>query len=284
MGDVLAVLLADWQDPLRCTNIEQAMARAGRPYRDAERWRIARTIQDDPGLADLLRWHPSAYVLSNDERLVARAVHGALGLAGAAPGSRLAAQVVDVLAMSPEVVGQALDALQRVGFLVRDGRAVWLSGDAPQFLEGVGFFFHEVRAGDERFNVNCFHDFVLLTSPSYRARRLGLPVRRVVGAPGMTPQMLAYLLRVDPKDLVRRRYDQGTVQLDDACAHCMRRIRLTVADGHLVTTGPPGVWHVRGGGCGVNNLFCSRACAEGWVEAHPRLQEAEQGPVTALWT
>lgn len=40
MRAVLRVLQEDWQEPLRCTNIEQAMSRAGLPFRDTDRRRI----------------------------------------------------------------------------------------------------------------------------------------------------------------------------------------------------------------------------------------------------
>jgi hypothetical protein len=281
MEAVLRVLQEDWQEPLRCTNIEQAMSRAGLPFRDADRRRIAQAILEDPRLADLLRWHPSAYFLTNNERLTARAVLQTLQ--GSAEEADLARRVSEVLSLTEDEVEAALEALAWIGFLDREEGRLRLSPHTPCFLEGVGLYFHEVAAGAERFNVNCFHDFVLLTSPAYRARRLRKPTRRGPDAPGMTPKMLAFLQSFKPEGLVRRAYDQGTVQLHDACAQCMRRIHLTVTDGRLVATDPLGVWHVRGGGCGVNNLFCAPACAAEWLKSLPSLREGEQGPVAALW-
>ncbi len=281
MEAVLRILEADWQEPFRCTNLEQAMDRAGLPFRDADRRRIARAILEDPRLADLLRWHPSAYFLTNDERLVARGVLRTLQ--GSAEEDRLARGVSETLLLPEAGIRAALDALIWIGFLERDRSHVHLSPEAPRFLEGVGFYFHEVVAGKERFNMNCFHDFALLTSPTYRARRLQRPSRGAPDAPGMTPKMLAFLASLRPEDLFRRTYDRGTVHLYDACAQCMRRIRLIVTDGRLVGAEPTGVWHVRGGGCGVNNLFCGAGCAEQWVRANPRLGDPERGPVEALW-
>jgi hypothetical protein len=277
----IRVLESDWQEPLRCTNIEQAMSRAGLPFRDADRRRIAQAILEDRRLADLLRWHPSAYFLTNNERLTARAVLQTLQ--GSTGEVDLPRRVSEVLSLPEEEVEAALNALAWSGFLEREGRGVRLSPHAPRFLEGVGFYFHEVLAGVERFNVNCFHDFVLLTSLAYRARRLRKRTRRGPDAPGMTPKMLAFLQSFRPEDLVRRTYDQGTVHLHDACAQCMRRIHLTVTDGRLVATDPAGAWHVRGGGCGVNNLFCCAGCAQGWVQTNPRFADSERGPVEALW-
>lgn len=281
MQAILQVLEADWQQPFRCTNLEQAADRAGLAFRDAHRRQLARTILNDPRLAGLLRWHPSAYVLTNEERLVARAVLYALR--GAAREDALARRVCTVLSAPGDRVRAALDALTWIGFLERDRSHVHLSPEAPRFLEGVGFYFHEVGAGKERFNVNCFHDFALLTSPTYRARRLRNPTRRSPDLPGMTPKMLAFLGSLRPEDLFPRTYDRGTVHLQDACAQCMRRIRLTVADGRLVGAEPAGAWYVRGGGCGVNHLFCGAGCAEQWVRANPRLGDPERGPVEALW-
>ncbi len=280
METVLRVLEADWQEPFRCTNIEQAMSRVGLPFRDADRRRIAQAIQEDPRLADLLRWHPSAYFLTNGERLIARAVLQTLQ--GSTGEVDLPRRVSEVLSFPEEEVEAALKALAWSGFLEREGRGLRLSPHAPRFLEGVGFYFHEVLAGVERFNVNCFHDFVLLTSPSYRARRLK-NLRRRADAPGMTPKMQAFLQRIPADQLVRKSYERGRVSLRDACAQCLEEIRLSVCDARLVDVRPPAAWHVRGGGCGVNNLFCGPACAAEWLKTSPFLREGEQGQVVALW-
>jgi len=81
---------------------------------------------------------------------------------------------------------------------------------------------------------------------------------------------------------VRRLYDRGRVRLNDACASCARRIWVVVEDGRLVAVEPTAAWHVRAGGCGVNNVFCRPACAAEWLEVH-RFKAAERGPVHALW-
>lgn len=281
MEAVLQVLEADWRDPLRCTNVEQALHRAGLPFRDSDRRRIAQVILKDPRRADLLRWHPSAYFLTNEERLVARAMLGFL--AGSVAQDDLVRRVCGELSLREDTVRVALDALVWIGFLEQAHTHLRLSPRALDFLEGVGFYFHEVVAGQERFNVNCFHDFVLLTSPSYRAQRLQKPFWRGANRPGMTPKMLAFLEQLDPRDLIRRTYEEGVVHLRDACAYCLARIILTVSNGQLVSSEPRGVWHVRGGGCGVNNLFCGPACAEGWVRVNPHLLHAEWGPAEVLW-
>lgn len=100
----------------------------------------------------------------------------------------------------------------------------------------------------------------------------------------MTPRMLQFLRGIAPENLVQRPYDRGRVSLRDACAECMQEIRLTVEDAELVGVQPAGAWHVRGGGCGVNNLFCSGACAERWTATRPFLGQVEGGPVAELWT
>jgi|GEM_PF-866796 hypothetical protein len=283
MDRVLRILEADWQDPLRCTNVEQAIHRAGQRFCDADRRRLALAILQDSRLSDLLRWHPSAYFLTNSERRVARGVLRALEGGRTMEEASLVRQVAALLGEARESVAAAVDALRWVGFLEGEEDAVRLSPRSSEFLEGVGFYFHEVDAGEERFNVNCFHDFVLLTSPVYRARRLQIVGRRA-DTPGMTPKMLRFLEGIAPQELVRRSYDRGRVWLNDACASCARRIRLVVEDACLVAVQPVGAWHVRGGGCGVNNLFCDQACAEKWMAAHPGLRDAERGPVQGLWS
>lgn len=284
VNEVLRVLEAEWQDPLRCTNVEQGMHRAEYAFHDADRRRVAEAILQEARLSSLLRWHPSAYFLTNEERRAARAVLQLVDEGEPVEEASPVGRAAVLLGEPEESVKAALDALSWVGFLERrQGRAVCRSPHSAEFLEGVGFFFHEVVAGEERFNVNCFHDFVLLTSPSYRARRLGTLCQRP-GARGMTPKMLRFLEGVAPRELVRRSYDRGQVWLNDACASCARRIRLVVEDARLVAVEPAAVWHVRGGGCGLNNLFCGQACAENWVVAYPWLRGAERGPVHELWS
>jgi len=84
VDQVLRVLEEDWQDPLRCTNLEQAFHRAGVAFEDGTRRRVAGAIPEDAGLRELLRWHPSAYFLTNEERLVAPVVLRTLRLRAAA--------------------------------------------------------------------------------------------------------------------------------------------------------------------------------------------------------
>jgi len=281
-GRILRVLESDWQDPLRCTNLEQAFQRAGVGSEDGARRRVAEAIVKDPRLSDLLRWHPSAYFLTNEERPVARGVLGLLESDRACGRSEAVAALAARLRRPEERLVSALDALRWVGFVEEDRATVRLSPRGPEFLEGVGFYFHEAQVEAERFNVNCFHDFVLLTNPSYRTRRLK-NLRRRADAPGMTARMLAFLQRVRADQLVRKSYDRGRVSLRDACAHCLEEIRLTVCDARLGEVQPSRAWHVRGGGCGVNNLFCGPACAADWLKTRPFLREEEQGPVAALW-
>ena len=282
MEKILRVLESDWQDPLRCTNLEQAFQRAGVAFEDGARRRVAEAIVKDPRLSDLLRWHPSAYFLTNEERLVARAALGLLESHRVWGRSEAVVALAARLRKREERVVPALEALRWVGSVEEDRMTLRLSPRSPEFLEGVGFYFHEVQAEAERFNVNCFHDFVLLTSPSYRARRLK-NLRRRADAPGMTPKMQAFLQRIPADQLVRKPYDRGRVSLRDACAHCLEEIRLTVCDARLLEVRPSTAWHVRGGGCGVNNLFCGPACAAEWLKTRPFLREEEQGPVAALW-
>jgi hypothetical protein len=69
---VVEVLLRDWRDLLRCTAIHQAMERVGLPFSHASRLRIAEFLIGDAVAGGLMRWAPSTYVLTNDEKLIAR--------------------------------------------------------------------------------------------------------------------------------------------------------------------------------------------------------------------
>src|SRR5882724_8800944 len=69
---VVEVLLGDWRDLLRCTAIHQAMERVGVPFSYESRLRIAEFLIGDAAASDLMRWAPSIYVLTNDEKLIAR--------------------------------------------------------------------------------------------------------------------------------------------------------------------------------------------------------------------
>jgi hypothetical protein len=69
---VVDVLLGDWRDLLRCTAIHQAMERVGIPFSHTSRLRIAEFLICDAAASGLMRWAPSVYVLTNDEKLLAR--------------------------------------------------------------------------------------------------------------------------------------------------------------------------------------------------------------------
>ena len=68
---VVELLCDDWRDVLRCTTIDQAMERACTPFSHAQRLRIAEFLLRDPQADALMRWHPTAYVLTNKEKLIA---------------------------------------------------------------------------------------------------------------------------------------------------------------------------------------------------------------------
>jgi hypothetical protein len=69
---VVEILLGDWRDLLQCTAIDQAMERVGISFSYASRFRIAQFLIGDAAASGLMRWAPSAYVLTNDEKLIAR--------------------------------------------------------------------------------------------------------------------------------------------------------------------------------------------------------------------
>ncbi|MBI4279319.1 MAG: hypothetical protein HY660_12765 [Armatimonadetes bacterium] len=242
---VLEILLEDWKDVLRCTNVEQAMARVGLPFSDATRRRLAGHLLHDPAVQAAVRWAPHTYILTNDERLIARAAlrQGRDGrpvdASGLAPATGLPA----------DAVADGLEALAWLGITVGDRRAYRLAPGHESFLEGLGFNFHEVVLDSgERFNVNCFFDFVLLVNPQFRDRRAREGRRRSSRTPGMTARMLEALEAVGAAGLVRHACDDRRVVLRDACAHCADPITIVVNCGRLADVEPEGAMYLRGGG------------------------------------
>ena len=68
------VLLQDWQDILRCTTIDQALERVGVPFSHERRIAIAAFLLESAEISEAMRWQPATYILTNDEKLIARAL------------------------------------------------------------------------------------------------------------------------------------------------------------------------------------------------------------------
>jgi len=251
---VIEVLLEDWRDLLRCTTIDQAMERVGMPFSHASRLRIAHFLIGDPAASGLMRWDPPAYVLTNDEKLIARRVVRLWrqGMALPHPGAdawrnagRRAAQIED-----------AFNGLVWLGFMRQAVDRYEVAEGPESFLRGLGFSFHEVVLPErgERFNTNCAPDFFVLTSRPVRERALEGGSERVRSFPaeGWSEKMRDAILGVNTAG-ARPLQDSGfygdeRAMLHDACAWSDEPIRVVMDHGTLVEVTPATAWYLRGGG------------------------------------
>lgn len=180
---VVALLLHEWDEGLRITTVPQAMARLRLPDDEETRLRIARRVarawrrrlglsslwhglgwlrQADwrrpqsvlsalgrlPSLAaEARRWNPAVYILSNDEKLIARHIlrHGQLHALDTISAD---------LQLDRRTVDRGMRMLARIGFLETAGDSWALARGHERFLEGLGFNFHTVTVeSGEQFNV-----------------------------------------------------------------------------------------------------------------------------------
>lgn len=141
---VLAFLDERWKRPLDITTIGQALEALGNEPNNNLRWELFETLQANPGrLSDKKRYgvSPVTVTLSNEEKLAGRA----LLFGKSEEEARSAAAIPEGRWPSSR------DALVRVGLLADRG---WRPADGHErILDGVGLFFHTVRARDETFNV-----------------------------------------------------------------------------------------------------------------------------------
>ena len=251
---VVEVLCAEWQDPLRCTTIDQAMERLGMVFSHTGRLRVAEVLRADRRACAAMRWALPTYVLTNDEKLVARCLLRTWRDSAEIPPPATAAAGAEVAGETAEA---AFETLRWLGMLVaRQGR--WaLAGDPRRFLAGLGFAFHEVvlPAPGARFNTNCALDFFLLTHRPTRARLLAelrtgtLP--ELVGE-GMSEKMvtaLRALVAAEGEPTAGGSFSEGErAILNDACGWSDTRIRIVMERGVLSEVEPESVWYLRGGG------------------------------------
>ncbi len=275
----LEILCTHWQDLLRCTTLDQAMARVGMPATADSRCRLASVLLTDPDLREGMRWHPSTYILTNDEKVLARVFLRAAHSPEVPSLDDLARQA----AVTLEIVHEGLEMLCWIGFLTREQGHLRLAAEHRQLLSGLGLGFHELVVDDhERFNVNCFFDFLMLVDPRYRAAELARPRTHVRPYPGMTSLMVAALQATPREGLVLRPLDDRHVTLRTLCARCVERVTVEARSGRVVSVEPHDAWYLRGGGCGVNVLFCSRAHLREWLAEHPSLERRPHGSVRRL--
>lgn len=134
---VVDILYNDWRDLLRCTAIDQAMARAGIPFSHDKRLRIAEFLLHDAKADGLMRWEPAAYVLTNSEKLVARRILRLWRERSSVPQPGDTDQ--KSLAQDGERVAEAFETLAWLGLLRKTTREGYeLAQDHARFSGGLG--------------------------------------------------------------------------------------------------------------------------------------------------
>jgi len=234
---VIDHLLAEWQKPMRLTTVAQGMAALGLARDRERRWRIGQRLRrpwrtsvphtqrfeqfrtalglavDQARIEQLLQqtreWGLASILLDEDEKLVARSIVVTQEQKRRFPSLEETAQATG---QSLEEVAAQFEMLARLGVLASTDSAppgYRLARGYRRFLKGLGFSFHTVTlASEERFNVPCAGDYILLAS------------------------------RLNPEE---------TVTLDDSCAHCVDRIHIAIARGQVIEALPEEPLFYRGG-------------------------------------
>lgn len=246
------VLLQDWRDILRCTTIDQALERVGVPFSHERRLAISTLLLESTEIQEAMRWHPATYILTNDEKLIARAL---LRHEKNSQPQPAAADLAQALSLPEERVQEGLAALAWVGFLHKaGGEEVRLAPDYRQFLTGLGLYYHEVALeSGERFNTNCALDFFLMVHRPTRQKILdalwegALP--EVSSHMGMSAKMVAAIRKTaQTQPWQERMYEDQRATLNDTCGFSAERIHIVVDKGRLREVSPENTWYLRGGG------------------------------------
>ncbi len=149
---VVDFLRAEWEQDFRITTIQQAADALGLPGEDSLRLRVGRHLAADPGLnSKLERWGPVAFILTEEEKLLARCLQRQGRTTGALPSSQ---ELSEVLGQSTAAVDAGLEILMDLGLLVRQADTCVLAKDFEEQAGALGFNFHTVLLeSGERFNV-----------------------------------------------------------------------------------------------------------------------------------
>lgn len=249
--EVVQVLMQDWQDILRCTTIDQALERVDIPFSHERRLVIAAFLLQNAELQEAMRWHAATYILTNDEKLIARVL---IQHEKDFPRLPEAADLAQALSLPEEKVRDGLAALAWVGFLEAEGEEVQLAPGYRSLLSGLGLYYHEViLQGGERFNTNCALDFFLMTHRPTRQKILEalkegrLP--EVASQIGMSAKMIAAIRQTARTQAWSApMYEEQQATLNDACGFSTERIRIVVDRGQLRELSPENTWYLRGGG------------------------------------
>ncbi len=145
-NDILEFLDKRWTRPLDITTVGQAQQSLGLPGDDELRWRLYRHLESQPGrLAGKARYgdgvSAATVTLTNQEKLAGRAL-----LLGKSEDEGREAAALDL-----EEWKAAKSMLRRIGLLAHGS---WRAAAGHErLLDGVGLFYHTVRARGEVFNV-----------------------------------------------------------------------------------------------------------------------------------
>jgi hypothetical protein len=255
---VVEILYGDWPRLLRCTNIEQAMARAGMGFDHGSRLRIAEFVLADAHAKALMRWAPHTYVLTNSEKSIARQI-----MRRYQPGQPLSAPSAETPPLDAwlrRANVRTCDALRSVGFLRVEGGQYRLTDELERFREGLGLYFHEVELPErgERFNTNCVPDFFIMTHRPTRERAIKAMRSRGRDAPeaegaveGMSTKMMRAIRETRQggnSALAIDRYEDEIAVLIDACGWTDEPVRVVMERGRLAEVKPESAWHLVGDG------------------------------------
>ncbi len=236
---VLNHMVADWREPHRVTNIQQAVAATGALHDVETRKRIGRylvkylSVLDTPG-----KQYPALrYVLTNDEALIAR------HLLQSGQSSRPvtdSAVVAKALSLNRRTVLDAYEVLNEFNLLDHDESArpahFRLSPKARVVAPDMNFSFTQLIRGDgATFNVTCLADAL---------------------------------------ELARSRFAGEVVRFQSVCAHCPERIQLTMTRGTLAITSDA-AWLLVGKTCVHHLAFKSEAHLREFLKAKPDLAGAQ---------
>lgn len=185
---IVAHLQSEWHTGLRLNTVAQAMAALGLPEDDEVRWQVGGALEREwqqfhsvPGilrglkwltgqrLAPLLRflpsvlfgfprllneardWNPAVYILTEDEKLIARHILLAHKQSRPVPS---AAEIGAALPLPAERAARGLAMLARLDFLSPRDNGYALTPDHERFSRGLGFNFHTITlVNGEVFNV-----------------------------------------------------------------------------------------------------------------------------------
>lgn len=149
---VVAFLLEEWERPFRITTVQQAMDALGMPADPKTRVSIGAYLARHSSLnSRLARWGPTPFILTEDEKLLARYLLGTRPRPEVVPS---AAELSQVCEQPQGQIETDLRVLSHLGVLHRQRRGYRVAENFEERAGGLGFTFHKVSLENgERFNV-----------------------------------------------------------------------------------------------------------------------------------